>query len=88
MIIGNKIELKLGSNVYEVNNRDDLVKFIGKLVCDLKYNSETWENTSIENYLEAMQSWLDDIESLEKNTNTSNAWELVAMILLASKMYE
>lgn len=92
MIKGNKIELTLGNNIYKISNKEDLTRFIGKLIEDLKNNPETWENLSLENYLESMQSWLDDMEGWEKNFNINmskiNTWELIGIILLASKMYE
>lgn len=92
MIKENKIELILGSNIYKISNKEDLSRFIGELIKDLKNNTETWENLSLENYLEAMQSWLEDMEGWEENFNIDtskiNTWELIGTILLASKMYE
>lgn len=84
--------MNLSDMVYKINSKDDLIKFLEQLILDFKNNLDTWENSNLENYLEAMQSWLEDIEGWENNCNIDiskiTPWQLIGYILLASKMYE
>ncbi|WP_315110011.1 hypothetical protein [Clostridium intestinale] len=84
--------MNLGEMILNINNKNDLVRFMGILRDDLRNNSDTWTNINLNDYLEAMQSWIEDIEGWEKtckiDVSKISHWQLVAHILLASKMYE
>ena len=84
--------MELHEFVSKIENKDDLIMFLSALKCDFITNKASWENQTLENYLEAMQSWLEDIEGWEKNCNQDiskmNAWQLIGHILYASKIYE
>lgn len=84
--------MNLGDTVKSISSKEDLIKFIGELRMDFNNNSSTWENSSLESYLAAMQSWLEDIEGWAENSNLDisriTSWELIGHILFASKMYE
>ena len=75
-----------------VNTKDDFVKFIGALIQDFKNNPTEWENKTLENYLEAMQSWTEDMEGYYKfnkiDLPNSIPWKIFTDILMAAKMYE
>ena len=75
-----------------VQNRDDLVQFIQALRADLRDNPDDWENTSLDDYLEAMAAWIDDCDGYYKNTGQpipkTPSWKMLADILMAAKMYE
>lgn len=83
-------------NLYDIlnkiENKGDLVNFIGVLINDLQVNPNEWENISLQNYLEAMQSWIEDMDGWEINskidTSKMTSWQLIGHILLASKIYE
>ena len=78
--------------ITKVKSKDEFAKFIGELVNDLRRNPDSWENINLEDYLVAMQSWVEDIDGWEQNlsidTMTFNVWQLMAHILYASKIYE
>lgn len=84
--------MNLNENLTKVNSKDEFIKFVGELIKDLKNNPETWGNPNLDNYLEAMQSWVEDMEGWENNLSidisTMNVWQLMANILFASKIYE
>lgn len=84
--------MNLNENITKVNSKDEFVKFVGELIKDLRNNPETWENSNLDNYLEAIQSWVEDMEGWENNLSidisTMNVWQLMANILFASKIYE
>lgn len=79
-------------NVHNIKDRDDFIKFVGELVCDLRDRPDTWENTDLMSYLEALLAWVEDMDGWEKNLNFDttkmNVWQLMAHILYGSKMYE
>jgi hypothetical protein len=83
-------------DVYElingISSRGDLVAFIRALRVDLADHPDTWENSNLGDYLEAMQGWIQDIKGWEISRGVDisrmNPWQLFAHILLASKLYE
>ena len=51
----------------------------------------TWENRTVESYVEALSAWLDDCEGYYENlgrTVPENGWEILADALQAAKSYE
>ncbi len=84
--------MNLYNIVLNIKNKDDFVKFVGELNDDLKNNPLTWENTELTSYLEAIQSWVTDMDGWGKNLNIDikniSVWQLMAHILFASKIYE
>ena len=82
----------LYERVENVKNRQDLIKFINHLRSDLQANKAEWENITLEDYLEAMEAWVNDMEGFYLNTNQPvpkhPSWKNFADILYASSMYE
>ncbi|WP_336704350.1 DUF7660 family protein [Chryseobacterium indologenes] len=82
----------LATIVNNAKSKEDFINFINFLLNDLKNNSEHWENKTLENYLEAIQSWTEDMEGYYINQNLSLPsnvnWKVFCEILLAAKMYE
>ena len=50
-----------------ISNKEAFLEFLYKLVLDFRNNSNEWENQSIDLYLEAMLSWIEDFSSSECN---------------------
>lgn len=84
--------MRLREQVFDINNKNDLVLFINSLRNDFSNNFGEWQNDNLADYLEAMQAWLEDIEGWERNCSIDiskiNVWQLFGHILLASKMYQ
>ena len=78
--------------VNSISTKEDFLNFMNLLIGDLKSNPEDWENSSLESYLEAIESWTDDMDGYYLNTNqpipTNVNWKVFADILIAAKMYE
>lgn len=78
--------------INEIRTKEDLLKFLSALRKDLVINKENWENPTLESYLEAMEAWVEGMESYYVNTNQSipeqPTWRVLADILYASKIYE
>ena len=65
--------------------REDLLEEIDEIASSLADDPKSWENITLERYLDAMHRWLDDIgdtfDDLPK-------WDFVALLLGAAKVYE
>ncbi|MFP1727020.1 hypothetical protein [Lonsdalea quercina] len=77
---------------FPVSSKDDLVKLISALARDFKENPDEWENKDLSSYLEAVASWIEDMDGYYENTNQplpkDTNWKVFADILMAAKIYE
>ena len=71
--------------IMSITNRADAVTAIGELLDDLKRNVGSWENPTLEHYLEAIQAWLEDSA---RDQDEPPSWDLVVRMLKAAKIYE
>jgi hypothetical protein len=75
-----------------VDSVKTLAHFIGELRLNLIAEPSEWENPSLERFLEAMEAWINTIDSYEKNTGDVDirnpSWKTFAKILYAAKVYE
>jgi hypothetical protein len=59
---------------------------------NLAKNREEWENTTLDNFLEAMEAWIRVMDQSRKNAGKDPiewpSWQTVAEILLAAGAYE
>jgi hypothetical protein len=78
--------------VQNITSKEDFIEFVGALAQDFKTNTSQWENKSIDNYLEAVQGWTEDMDGYYINNNypipENVNWKVFAEILIAAKMYE
>ena len=65
---------------------EDVIKELGRLADDLRENRENWENQTLEDYLDALERWLDDYARQYKLTEPS--WGFIVLMLGAGKVYE
>ncbi len=63
----------------------DVQRTIERLLADLKRDPNSWENPTLERYLEAMRAWL---EGWDKKYHPDPSWELMKDMLEAGKFYE
>lgn len=75
-----------------IKTKEDLVNFIKLLVRDLKDDPDSWENSRLDRYLDALSAWTEDMEGFFANVGepfpeTPN-WRLIGIMLLAAKRYE
>jgi len=70
----------------------DLVTFIQELAEDLNRNGTSWENPTLDRFLAALASWLEDSSAYYENQGRpvpeTPSWRDVAEMLMAAKMYE
>ena len=78
--------------ISKIQSHKDLSVFIRKLRQDYVDNPNSWENSDLPAFLEAMAAWVYDITGYYQNTDQSmpnvETWRTVATILYASKIYE
>ncbi|GAA0545056.1 DUF7660 family protein [Chitinophaga japonensis] len=82
----------VNEKISRIDSKEDFLYFLIDLIADFRHNRDEWENKSLESYLDAMASWIADMEGFYMNNNipvpTSVDWKFFARILIAAKMYE
>lgn len=73
--------------------KQQFIEFIENLRTDFIQNKEQWENKTIEDYLEAISRYTEDIDGYYKNTNQHIGlekvdWKIFSDILKGSSVYE
>ncbi|PIJ46470.1 hypothetical protein [Tatumella sp. OPLPL6] len=80
------------SDLYPVKNKEEIIRLISGLVKDIKDNPDEWENKNLITYLEAIASWIEDMDGYYENTNKplpkDTDWSVFADILMAARVYE
>lgn len=72
-----------------VADRESLASFLDALSHDAAERGSEWENLHIFDMLESMAAWLRDSAGQGPTLESeSDAWQLVARVLLAGKHYE
>lgn len=84
--------IEMLDDLLPVSSKDGLVKLILAIAKDLKDNPDGWENKDLGSYLEAIASWIEDMDGYYENTNQplpkDTNWKVFADILMAAKVYE
>jgi hypothetical protein len=82
----------LYKNIKNIKTKEDFINFINLLIKDFEEKPDEWENVTVENYLEAMSSWVEDMEGYYINNNLPMPekidWNFFANVLYAAKLYE
>ncbi|MGC2087683.1 MAG: hypothetical protein WA702_30450 [Bradyrhizobium sp.] len=75
-----------------VKSKEDLADFVESLRQDLLQDPDSWENPTLESYLDAMASWIRSMDHYRRNAGLPPAeipdWSIFADILSAAKIYE
>lgn len=84
--------MELHEQISLVNSKEELADFVAALRSDLSANPDTWENPTLERFLEAIESWIRTMDTYYKNTGQilpdAPGWKVFADILYAAKIYE
>ena len=78
---------------FKVTDKERFITFINLLREDFIDNPETWENKNLEDFLEAISSYANDIQgyydNTKQNVNSNNAnWQVFADIFKGATLYE
>ena len=69
-------------NIESIKTAEEFILFLKSLENDYKSNKETWSNTSLDAYFEAIAAWI----SAKNHQNTD--WATFAKIMYIGKIYE
>ncbi len=78
---------------YKVTDRQSFIEFLHLLRQDLTDNKESWENKNLNDFLEALSSYAEDIQGyydnhkIDINADQAN-WQTFADIFKGATMYE
>jgi hypothetical protein len=76
----------------DVHTRVDLADFVRQLVADMQSNRGDWENPQLEDFLEPLSAWIDDMPGYFKKNDLPVPdrpdWSLFATMLLVARTYE
>ena len=77
----------------EVKSKDDLAALIESLRDDFIHNPSSWENPTVDKFLDAMAAWVRSMDNYyqkigEEPPGSSPSWSVFADILTAAKIYE
>jgi hypothetical protein len=79
----------------KITSRKSFINFLKLLQEDLRSNNEAWENKSLEDFLEAMTTYADDIQGFYDNTKPGEninadeaSWQIFGDILIGARIYE
>ena len=80
------------SEVEKIQTRQDFISFLRKLKKDYLENLPSWENRDIGTFLEAMASWIEDMDGFYINKGLpvpkKPDWKVLADIFMGGKLYE
>lgn len=84
--------MTLTEHINLIRSREDFVEFAKALSKDLHDNPESWENATLERFLEAVGAWVEDMDGYyinqDKPVPLQPDWKVIGDILMAAKMYE
>lgn len=84
--------MELKSRADSVASRDDFVAFVDALRHDLTAHPEEWQNSTLNDFLESLAAWLQDMDGYYQNKQlpilSSPSWKNLAEMMLAAKYYE
>jgi hypothetical protein len=77
----------------KISSRQEFISFLETFRRNLIENPDEWENKNLEDFLEAMIRYTDDLQGYYDNTKqTINAdmpdWQVFADILAGARIYE
>ncbi len=80
------------NKINNITSKEELIDFLEFLSKDRYTKKDEWNNNTIEDYLAAISSWIEDMEGYYKNSNqpipNSENWSFIATLFYVGKIYE
>ena len=81
------------SKTLSITDRESFIEFLKAFQQDYIANAQEWENRTLDNFLEALTRYAQDIQGYYDNTNkninaNTASWQVFADILQGAKIYE
>ena len=88
-----KNDENIDDGTLKVTDRKSFSNFANNLLTEYKKNEVKWENNRIENFIEAISAYAEDIDGYYKNMNFETSadtptWRVFAQILKGATVYE
>ncbi len=84
--------MDIAAQLDALGTREDLARFVAELRRSLLDGGNGWENTTLEQFLEALGAWCADLPGYFANRGEpvpeQPDWQLVGRMLLAAAQYE
>ena len=76
--------------IEEISTKEAFLSFLSALIFDFRTKPKEWENQTVDQYLEAMLSWIEDYSSSACNDIDWNHidYSVLAKMLYMGKIYE
>ncbi len=76
--------------IEKMTDKEDFLTFLNELIFDYRNHPKEWENSTVDLYLEAMLSWIEDYSvSVFNDVDWNNInYAVLAKILYMGKLYE
>jgi len=74
----------------KISNQKTFESFLGSLISEFEREGHQWENGDLGNFLQAMQSWLEDSDGFYTNREESCdqiPWRKLADAMAAARIY-
>ena len=87
------MEINLENIQRTIESKEDFEIFLKTFFEDFKKNPSDWENKTLEDFIEAMLAYTEDLEGFYQNMKLpfdkkKPSWKDFAQILLGAKAYE
>lgn len=84
--------MRVNELIDDIKSKEDFISFVNSLLKDNQVNNGEWENKDISSYLEAISSWVEDMEGYYDNMKldvpTNIDWKFIATLFYVGKIYE
>ena len=78
--------------INSIKTREDLARFVNKLSAEYKEAPGSWENGSLQAFLDALAAWIEDMDGYFQNQNQpvpiNPEWKTFGQMLAAARYYE
>ncbi len=84
--------MDLHDQLLKVSSREELALFVQALLTDLQTDRDSWENVTLERYLDALAAVIEGVDGFFQNARlampTNVDWRFFGQLLLTAKVYE
>jgi hypothetical protein len=78
--------------INKIDTREDLIRFLKELSKEYKQAPNSWENDTLQSFLQALAAWTEDMQEYYINQNRrvplTPEWKTFAQMLAAARYYE
>lgn len=79
--------MDLYSKIEGASSKTDFIEILTLLKKDFIENKEMWENRTVDEYLDAIISWIEDYSGQDVNFEHPD-WKTIAALFYMGKIYE